>query len=308
MPQTEELVLDDITVRLTHSEKVLFPEDGITKGDLARYYAQVVPAMLPHVRGRPLTMHRFPRGIDHEGFYHKEAPGYFPEWIERIEILLRNGEIQRQVVCEHGADLVYLANQNCVTPHVWLSRRDQLNFPDRLILDLDPPDSSPRHLTKTARETRRILESLEMPSYPLSTGSRGIHIIVPIDRTADFDRVRAFAVEIAGLVAENDPEHVTTEQRIENRGERLFVDTNRNAYGQTGVAPYSVRALPGAPVAVPLEWEELGGQTFNARNHTIHTVFQRLDQKGDLLEGMDRHAVSLSDAEDKLAGIKGSMG
>lgn len=304
MPQTEDLTLDTITVRLTHFDKVLFPGEGITKGDIAHYYARVAPVMLPHLRGRPLTMHRFPRGIDHEGFLHKEAPDYFPDWIERVEIRLRNGEIQRQVVCEHAADMVYLANQNCITPHVWLSRRDSLENPDRMIFDLDPSEGASGLIPGTARELRRVLDLLGLPSFPMSTGSRGVHVIVPLDRSANFERARALATEVADMVAAGDPERLTTEQRIEKRGERLFLDISRNSYGQTGVAPYSIRALPGAPVAAPLEWKELEHGQFDPRRHTIHTIFHRLEQTGDPLADIDSHAVPLRTAEERLPALK----
>jgi bifunctional non-homologous end joining protein LigD len=303
MPKEDTFILNSHTVRVTHADKILFPEDGITKSELAAYYARIAPAMLPHLRGRPLTMHRFPRGIDHEGFFHKEAPAYFPPWIRRVTISLRGGESQEQIVCEHEADIVYLSNQNCIDFHVWLSRQDRLNNPDRMVFDLDPPESDLSLAPRAARILRGILEEIGVTPHVLSTGSRGIHVVVPLVRNLDFDRVRAIAAEIAGMAVQTDPERFTMEQRIEKRGERLYFDVNRNAYVQTAVAPYSVRALPGAPVAAPLDWDELKGDEFDPRRHTIRNIFARLERKGDLWEDIDRGKVSLDAAAERLAAL-----
>jgi bifunctional non-homologous end joining protein LigD len=304
MPPSEIIVVDSIEVQITHSDKVLFPNDGITKNELAHYYARIADTMLPHVRGRPVTMHRFPRGIDHEGFFHKEAPYYFPPWVRRTIIQLRMGETQQQVVFEHGADMVYLSNQNCITPHVWLSREGNLNNPDRIVFDLDPGDESREGLLEGAHTLKRILDAVEIPSYPVSTGSRGIHVYIPLDGSADFDAARSLAGEIAELAIKENPERFTLEQRIEKREQRLYFDINRNAYGQTVAAPYSVRALPGAPVATPLEWSELEGNDFDPRRYTIRNIFHRLDQIRDPLAGILTSGISVREAEKKLSGIK----
>ncbi|MHB9028553.1 MAG: non-homologous end-joining DNA ligase [Candidatus Latescibacterota bacterium] len=304
MPPTEVIIVDSIEVRITHSDKILFPDDGITKNELAHYYARIAEKMLPHTLGRPVTMHRFPRGIDHEGFFHKEAPYYFPPWLHRTNIQLRMGETQQQVVFQHGADMVYLANQNCITPHVWLSREGKLNFPDRMIFDLDPGDESGEDLLEGVHALKRILDAIGFPSYPVSTGSRGIHVYIPLDGSADFDAVRSLAGEIAELAVKENPERFTVEQRIEKREQRLFFDTNRNAYGQTVAAPYSVRALPGAPVAAPLEWSELEGKEFDPRRYTIRNIFHRLSQKRDPLADILTSGFPIGEAEKKLSDIK----
>jgi bifunctional non-homologous end joining protein LigD len=199
MPREDTIILDSHTVCITHADKILFPEDGITKGELAAYYARIAPLMLPHIRGRPLTMHRFPRGIDHEGFFHKEAPAYFPSWIHRATIPLRGGESQQQIVCEHESDIVYLSNQNCIDFHAWLSRLDQLHSPDRMIFDLDPPENDTTLAPEAALILKEILEDAGATPYVLTTGSRGLHVVVPLDRGFDFDKVRAIAGDIAGL-------------------------------------------------------------------------------------------------------------
>jgi bifunctional non-homologous end joining protein LigD len=295
----EEIRVGPYTVKRTHPERVLFPQDGITKGDLMDYYLMVADTMLPPMRDRPLHVQRYPRGVDEEGFVQKETPEYYPDWIRRITVEKEGGHVT-QVVCENAATLVYLANQSCITPHLWLSRTDRLHQPDRMVLDLDPSVDDFEIVRATARSLRDLLTELDLPAFLMTTGSRGLHVAVPLDRSADFDTVRAFAQEVAEELVRRDPKRLTTEQRKEERRGRLFVDTGRNAYAQTAVAPYAVRAKPGAPVATPLDWKELEDRHLNARHFTLRNLRQRLDQKTDPWREMEKKATALDRARQRL--------
>ncbi len=284
------------TVELSSTEKVMFPDDGITKGDVIDYYERMAETMLPYMTARPVTMHRFPNGVDAGGFYQKEAPNYFPDWIERVLIDVEGEEQQQeQITCENAATLVYLANQGCITPHIWLSRVDKLNHPDRLIFDLDPSADNFKLVLQAAHDLRAILEEVNLASYLMTTGSRGLHVVVPLDRSADFDTVRTFSHDLASVLAARHPERLTTEQRKAKRRGRLFLDYLRNAYAQNSVAPYSLRAKPGAPVATPIEWGELSDSKLDSRRYNLQNIFRRLGQMPDPWQEIDSHAYSLDE-------------
>lgn len=287
------------TVEVSNPDKVLFPDDGITKSDLIAYYQDVAEIMLPHVRDRPLMMHRFPDGIVAEGFYQKEIGNYFPDWIDRIEVS-KEGGTTVHVVCRNAATLAYLANQACISPHVWLSRVDRLTHPDQFVFDLDPPVGDFEPVRFAARQLKALLDELELPTFVKTTGSRGLHVIVPLDRSGDFDEVRRFARETAALLADREPKQLTVEQRKEKRKGRLFLDTGRNAYAQTAVAPYAVRPLAGAPVATPLDWKELGDKDLDAQSYTMENIRRRLAQKEDPWRELRQHAVGLRGPRERL--------
>jgi len=280
------------TIELSHTEKVLFPEDGITKGDLIDYYRNIAETMLPHIRGRPVMLQRFPNGIAKPGFVQKEAPDYYPDWIPRVEVPKEGGRLT-EIVCDDAATLVYLANQACITPHVWLSRADQLDVPDRMIFDLDPPDDDFAPARSAALSLRDLLTEMGLHAFVMATGSRGLHVLVPLERRASFDVVRHFAQQVAGRLAKSDPDRYTTEPRKEARHGRLFIDTFRNGYAQTAVPPYAVRPKPGAPVATPLEWSELDDPTLTAHHYTLRTILQRLKSHPDPWRGLASAAASL---------------
>jgi bifunctional non-homologous end joining protein LigD len=282
---------DSRKVTITNPDKALFPEDGITKGELVDYFRHVADVMVPLVKDRPLTMQRFTDGIDKPGFFQKEAPYYLPEWIETVTFGLRDGRKQRQILCNDAATLAWIASQDCITQHVWLSRADRLDYPDMIIFDLDPPDDDFDIVRFAARAIRAKLQDLDMSSFIMTTGSRGLHVVSPLDRSADFETVRAWARSLAEKLAWSIPDSFTTELRKESRGHRLFIDYTRNAFGQTKVAPYTVRPKQGAPVATPVEWDELDhihSQTFNIRN-----VPKRVESRGDPWKNMQRYATSL---------------
>ncbi|MBK8905241.1 MAG: non-homologous end-joining DNA ligase [Anaerolineaceae bacterium] len=283
--------IDGRSLQISHPHKVYFPDIGLTKGNLIAYYRRVAEVMLPHLRQRPLSLQRFPNGINEDGFYQKEAPDYFPDWIERVMVQVEEEKVlQPQVVCNYAATLVYLANQGCITPHAWLSRADDLQHPDRLVFDLDPPGEDFDLVRTAARALRTALIDLGLTPFVMTTGSRGLHVTVPLDRSADFDTVRAFARQVADTLAGQQPDKFTTEVRKEKRNGRLFLDYLRNAYAQTAVPPYAVRPLPGAPVATPLSWNELDRGDLHSQRYTVNNIFQRLGQKADPWQEIDRAA------------------
>lgn len=292
--------LDGRAVEVGNADKVLFPDIGLTEGQLASYYADVAATMLPHVQGRPISMQRFPNGVDKPGFYAKQAPDHFPAWIERVTIeVLESGEKQPQVVVNDAATLVYLVDQASITPHTWLSRANDLNHPDKLIFDLDPPQSF-EMARAAAHQLRALLDELELPTYLMTTGSRGLHVGVPLDGRSDFDTVRAFARDLANALAARHPKELTTETRKAPRRGRLFLDYLRNAYAQTSVPPYAVRARPGATVATPLSWDELDDPDLDSRRYHVSNVLERITQRGDPWADFYNRGVSLKAARQRL--------
>ncbi len=288
-------------VKISHPDKILFPDAGITKSDLIDYSARIAPTMLPHLKDRPVSMQRFPNGIEKNGFFQKQASDYFPDWIRLADIdLLQEEEDQQQVVVDNAATLVYLANQDAITLHAWLSKVDKLYYPDRMIFDLDPPDSDFGPVREAARELRQMLLEIGLVPFLMTTGSRGLHVVTPLDRSAEFDQVREFAKDLADVAASRRPDKLTTEVRKDARKGRLFLDYLRNSYAQTAVAPYSVRAKPGAPVATPLLWEELAESAMRSGRFTIRNIFDRLDRRGDPWQDMLSHAKPLRIAYDEL--------
>ena len=281
-------------VAVSSPDKRMFPRDGITKLDLARYYAEVAPAMVPLVRDRPVSMDSYPGGIDAGGYLIKSAPRHFPDWVARATGPKRGGTVTH-ALANDAASLVYLAGQNCVTPHVWLSRADRPDVPDRLIFDLDPhgdrggfPD-----VRAAARDLGDLLRDRGLEPYAMVTGSKGLHVTVPIRRSGRFEEVFRWAKAVSLELVETNPRLLTAEFLKEKRGGRIYVDVRRNAYAQHAVAPYAVRPLDGAPVAMPIRWEELSDRKLGPQSWTLRTAPQRLASEGDAWKGMARHARTL---------------
>lgn len=292
------------TVELSNTEKVFFPDGDITKGDLIRYYRRVAGVMLPHMKGRAVTMHRFPDGIEGEGFYQKEISDYFPGWIKSARVKKKQGGWVKHVVCDDAPTLVYLANQACITPHLWLSRSDKPDHPDRMVFDLDPSRDDFHAVRSAALWMKELLEELGLTPWIMTTGSRGLHVAVPLDRSADFGSVRSFAKSVAKALAKRNPKELTVEARKENRRGRVYLDYGRNAYAQTAVAPYAVRAKPGAPIATPLHWSELSRSGLDSRSFRIGNIFRRLSQKEDPWKEIDSHAQSLRGPRRRLEALR----
>ena len=285
----------DREVEVSNTDKLLFKESQISKGDLINYYEKISDIMLPHIENRPLIMHRFPNGIDEEGFYQQEASDYFPNWIDTLSVEKKEGGTVKHVLCNNKETLVYLANQACITPHIWLSRSNNVHKPDKIVFDLDPPDGKTALIVKGAKILKDVLDEKGLTAFIMTTGSRGLHVVVPIIAELDFDDVRAFAKDIAETTAQKNEDILTTEQRKNKRKGRVFIDYLRNSFGQSSVAPYAVRSLKNAPVATPLDWDELSVKNFNARKYTINNIFQRLGNKNDPWKNIDSKATSIKD-------------
>ncbi len=284
---------------VSNLRKVLFPDDGITKGDLIAYYTRVAELMRPHLKHRPVAMERYPDGIRGPRIFHKDVPDHFPDWIERVRVRKAGGSLQ-QVVCSEAATLAYLANQACITPHVFLSRIDRIDEPDQMIFDLDPPGDGFEDARKAAIALRGLLDELALPSFVKTTGGKGLHVLVPLDRSAGFDEVRSFARDVADVLIERDPDHLTRAPRKERRDGRLFLDVMRTAYAQTAAPPYAVRARPGAPIATPLDWNEVEDRSLRPSRFTMSTIDARLERDGDPGRGFRRRSRSLRSARDRL--------
>ncbi len=293
----QELTIGGHRIAISNPKKILFPEDGFTKRDLIDYYVRIADWMIPLMRGRPLTMHRFPDGIGGKSFYQQDISDYFPDWIHRIRVEKQDGGEVVHVVCDNAATLCYLANQACITPHVWLSRSDQPRRPDQVIFDLDPSNGDFRSAAGIALHFKDLLEEIGMGGFVKTTGANGLHLIVPLIRTADFTETRAFAHAAAGLLARRFPREATTEIRLDKRAGRVYVDVLRNSYGQTAVAPYAVRAIAGAPVATPLDWSELRQRGLTAQKYTVRNIFTRLEKNKDPWAEMKGKSYSLKRAK-----------
>ncbi len=261
-------------------DKILFPDADIAKGDLVDFYARIAQTMLPHLLGRPVAVKRYPDGLGGEGFFQKNAGSHYPDWLRRESVPKRDGGTLDHVVIDEPATLVYLADQGTLEFHPWLSEADDLEHPVEVVFDLDPPDDADvRAVRAAARHLRGLLDELEIPSRIKTSGSAGFHVHVPLDATADWDEASGLARDIAEVVAARHPDELTTEQRKAARRGRVFVDWLRNGYGQTSVAAYSVRARPGAPIATPIDWDELG--EVEPRSYDLHNLFRRLGQRDD---------------------------
>jgi bifunctional non-homologous end joining protein LigD len=287
---------------ITHPEKVLFPDDGITKGELAAYYASVAEVMLPHVRGRPVTMERYPAGIGKKGFWQKDVSKGFPDWLERVEVPKSGGSVRHPLVND-ARSLQWVANQNTITPHVWTSRVPELFQPDICVFDLDPSQDDPHAVRAAALLLRELLHELGLPSWIKTTGSKGFHVVVPLDGKADFGVVARFAHAVGAALVQRAPDALTQEFHKKDRGGRILVDTGRNGYSATFAAPYAVRAKAGAPVSAPCTWEEVERGSVSPRSFTLRSMAARLAAKGDLWAEMKRARRSLSRPIEKLKAI-----
>jgi bifunctional non-homologous end joining protein LigD len=276
------------SVQISHPEKVLFPDDGITKGELASYYEAMAPYMLPHVRRRPITMERYPSGIGHGGFLQKDVSRGFPAWLERVEAPKKGGVVHYPVV-DDTRSLLWLANQNCITPHVWTSRAPRLYQPDICVFDLDPSQEEPDDLRVAALAVRDLLQELGHASWVKTSGSKGFHIVIPVTPQAGFDEIAAFALSVAQTLVQRHPDILTLEfSKAERRG-RIYVDTGRNGYSATFAATYAVRARPGAPVSAPCTWEELERGEVEPRTFTLRSMAERIAKVGELWSDMPEY-------------------
>jgi len=278
---------------ITHPEKILFPADGITKGELASYYESIAPVMLPHLRRRPITMERFHRGIGAPGFFQKDVVKGFPEWLKRVEVPKHGGTVHHPIANDVRS-LLWLANQNSITIHVWPSRAPNLYNPDICIFDLDPPNEDDLDTLRTvALKLRELLSELGLPSWIKTSGSKGFHIAVPLNGKSEFGEVARFAHTVGRILVSRDPDHLTQEFHKVDRGGRILMDTGRNGYSATYAATYTVRARPGAPVSAPCTWEEIERGEVGPKAFTLRTMAQRIAATGDLWADMLKKKQSL---------------
>ena len=293
---------------ITHPEKLLFPADGITKGDVCGYYQAVAEVMLPHIAGRPVTMERYPAGIDKKGFIQKDVSKGFPDWLERVEIPKRAGAKDEGTVhyplVDDARALLWMANQNAITPHVWTSRQPRLHRPDLCVFDLDPSQDPagdrPAELRAGALAVRELLAELGLPSFVKTSGSKGFHIVVALDGQADFEPVRRFSQGAGAVLVKRHPALFTQEFIKADRGGRIFVDTGRNGYGATFAAVYAVRPKPGAPVSAPCTWAEIERGAVGPQTFTLRTISARLAEVGELWRALHDRPHSLRDAAARL--------
>jgi bifunctional non-homologous end joining protein LigD len=288
------------TVQVTSVGKPFFPDAGLVKGDLLAYYRDVAEAMLPHVAGRPLNLQRFPDGVAGKGFWQQGAGGHFPDWVRTVTVERRGrGGTVDHVVCDDAATIVYLANLATVTFHAWTSTVDHLARPDLAVFDLDPDPGQGLDVVRgAARAVRAACEELGLAPFLQTSGSKGYHVVVPLEPGPDVEVVHDFAADLAALVAARDPDRLTVEWRKAKRQGRLLLDTARNGYAQTLVAPYSVRPRPEAPVATPIDWSELG--RVEPRSYTLANLRRRLARKPDPWAGMADGAVAFDPVRSRL--------
>jgi bifunctional non-homologous end joining protein LigD len=288
------------SVQVSSVGKPFFPDAGLTKGDLLAYYRDVAEVMLPHLRGRPLNLQRFPNGVHGKGFWQQGVGDHFPDWVRTVTVERRGrGGTVDHVVCEDAATIVYLANLATVTFHAWTSTVEHLARPDLVIIDLDPdPGQGLDVVRAAARAVRAACQEVGLTPFIQTSGSRGYHVVVPLRPGPDVEVVRQLADELALLVAARDPDRLSVEWRKVKREGRLLLDTARNGYAQTLVAPYSVRPRPEASVATPIDWDELG--RVEPRSYTLTNLRRRLARKPDPWAGMADHAAPFDPARARL--------
>ena len=285
-------------------DKLLYPARGSfaaqDKAAVTGYYRDIAEYLLPHVKDRFLTLHRFPDGIGEDGFYQQSRQDYFPGSVRGVEAPRASGEGSvEHIVVDDVEGLVFLADQGVLVLHGWQSRCDRPDRPDRVVFDLDPSDDDFDTVIDAARLLREVLKLAGLEPFVMTTGSRGLHVVAPLERRLDFDAARDLAGRLAEAVVARAPRRFTRKQRKQARQGRLYLDIGRNAYGQTAVVPYSLRALVGAPVATPLDWTELGRSDLTPRRFRLDNIRRRLAQKADPWRNFfTRAARARLDAED----------
>jgi bifunctional non-homologous end joining protein LigD len=293
-------------LRLSNLDKLFWPDEGITKGDLLRYYRAIAPVLVPHLRGRPFTMRRYPDGAYGKAFFQKQSPSHMPDWIATYRALVSTREgsgakkwVDFPIVNDELA-LLWMVNMGCIDLNTWYSRVDKPDRPDFVLFDLDPTPEVPWSQTaEVALILKELLDALELASFPKTSGGKGFHVLVPIDRRSTFEDTRAFAEHVAGAIARTHPKLATTEwSKARRRG--VLIDSNQNGEGKTIASVYSVRPKPGAPVSTPLVWSEVNDR-LNPSIYTMDVVLERVRAKGDLYEGVMTTHQSLSKALKRLA-------
>jgi bifunctional non-homologous end joining protein LigD len=298
------------TVKFTHLNKVLYPDEGYTKRDVANYYDAVADLLIPHWRDRPLSLRRYVEGIGKEGFFQKNAASGFPDWMRKESILAEDGDMREQVIGGGKAELLYLVNLGCIDQNPWMSRVRTLDNPDFVLIDLDPSGCGFDKIVEAAQVVRAKLEMLEIRSYPKTTGGDGMHLYIPLDPVYSYEMSKAFAEIVARIVASERPDLFTVPRSVSRREKgKVYFDYLQNGRGKTISAPYVLRAYPGAPVATPLEWREVA-RGLEPRQFHIRNAVERFDRVGDLFAGVLTDRQRLEPALGKLEAIvrNGSAG
>jgi len=298
-----DCVFGELTVACTNVDRVVFPADGITKGDVLAYYRDVADLMVPELRGRPLSVVRYTKGIAKGGFFQKHYQKHIPAWLDHVTAGTKT-RVDYPIV-DTAAGVVYMANQGAIEFHICTSRNDALDRPDLLVLDLDPPDGRFDLVRRAARLVRELFEALGLPAFVKLTGSKGMHVIAPLDDAATFDEVSALGTRIGALLCRRHPEILTMEFYKKDRKDRLFVDVMRNAIGATLVAPYALRGRPGAPLSAPIEWSDVDDAALTADGIRLRDVRAWLDRRGDPWRDLRARSGSVAGAAralDRLAG------
>jgi len=301
MANQEKVKINNKEISLSKTDKMFYPDSDITKADIIEYYRKIWNNIAPYATDRPMVMQRFPDGIQKQGFFQKKISDYFPDWIDTIEIKEKESNEKAQYVnCNKEETIVYLANQGAIVLHGWLSKKSNLNQPDKMVFDLDPSDNDFGKVKKGALLLKELLDQGNINSYPLITGSKGIHVVIPLKEKDDFDDIRDVAKQIARIVTIRDDKNFTTETSRSKRGNKVFVDYLRNSYGQTSILPYSLRAVDNAPVAVPLDWDEVKDEELGPQKYNISNIFHRISQKQDPWKDMSKNATDLKTLKNKL--------
>lgn len=280
---------------ITNKQKILFPKSKITKEEYVNYYKKIAKKILPFIKDRPLTLKRFPNGIQGIKFFQKKAMDYYPKSIKTIAVKREGKTSIKMPVITDVESLLYIANQ-VGEFHPWLSKIDKLNYPDRLIFDLDPGKNSFSIVIDAAKELKKLLDILKLPAFLMTTGSKGLHVIVPIKREKTFDEVRAFAKKIALYLANKYPSKFTIETRKDKRKKRVFIDYLRNAFAQTAVCAFSIRAIESAPIATPITFQELN-KNLNPQKFNLKNIFKRSKNP---ISSLNSKAVSIKNASNKI--------
>jgi bifunctional non-homologous end joining protein LigD len=291
--------------RITHPDKLYWPADGYTKGDLVEYYRTVAPMMLPYLRDRPQSLHRHPNGIERPGFYQKDVSKQPPAWVQTVEIPSEsNGRHLRYVLCQDEASLLYLVNLGCIEINPWNSRVGTLDKPDYLVIDLDPEDTPFARVVETAQAVRKLLDRAGAVSYCKTSGKRGLHIFLPLAARYDYETAKHFAELVANLVHRWLPASTSVARSPALRPQRVYLDFLQNRRGQTLAAPYSARPVPGAMVSTPLRWAEVK-RGLDPKEFTIRSLARRLDKVGDLWQDVLGPGIDVEECLSRLARVAG---
>ncbi len=297
-PSGLEYIFGDITVTCTNVDRIMFADSRIKKSEVIQYYFFVADLMMPEIEQRPISVERYTKGVEASGFFQKHYQKHYPAWLDKEELGAKTRVVYP--IIDSTAGLVYLANQGSIAFHIWTSRRDQPEYPDLLVFDLDPPEGRFDLVRETALNLRELFDELEVPVFVKTTGSKGLHVVVPLDGRSTFGEVSQFCNKVAKLLCARHPDKVTQEFYKKDRKGRLFLDTLRNALGATLIAPWSLRGRPGAPISMPIGWDEVEDPTLAANGFKLRDVKKRIDARGNPWEKLRESVASIDDADAAL--------